>query len=217
MDRDELAGGAARAGEQELVSTGSFAGGDPNSARRRPRRVAVLLVCAGVLAGAFLWQQAGRGGDAATTRTATTPAARETIGRQPTTGTTAPGSVGQDLVIRSGRATGRLTVRLAQRVQTGTDGSVLGLMLHLELSSGAETITPDSFVAAGPDGSTAPATGVTVLAPGSHVVAADGGFRITAPAALDLQVILPVPPGDDLVYLLSDATGETLVCFPVSG
>ena len=218
MDRDELAGRAARAGDQELVSTGSFAGGDADPGRRRPRRVAVLLVCAGVLVGAFLWQQVGPGGDSATTGTAMASPARETTGRHaPTTGAVAPGAVGRSFDIRSGSETARLTVRLAQRVQTDTDHSAMGLILHLEMSSGVETITPDSFVAAGPDGLTAPATGVTVLVPGSQVAPSNDGFRISAPAALDIEVILPVPPGDQLVYLLSDATGETLACFPVSG
>ncbi len=217
MDRNEPAGGAARPADQELVSTGSFAGGPSNAGRRHPRTVGVLLLSAGVLVGAFLWHSAGRGADRTTPRAATASLSARTAGRPMPMSDAAAGTPGQAFDIRSGTVTGRLTVRQVQRVQTDPGNPALGVIVHLEESSGVETVTPDSFVADTPDGLTTPAGAVTVLAPGPQVTPSSNGFRITAPAAVDIEVLLRVPPGDHVVHLLDDATGETLARFPVQG
>lgn len=182
---------------QELVSTGSLASasGPP---RRRPW--AVVLVAAGLLVAAVLVQQRDQDHPAAT----------------PARPSAAAASPGPAYVIRSDGGTGRIRVVDVQRVRTAADQSALGLILRLEVSAGTQTVTTDSFVVSDPDGTMTRASGLTVLVPGSSVVPSESGFRITAPAAVDLEIVVPVPAGVHVLSVVSQ-TQQTLAGFSVTG
>lgn len=181
----------------ELVSTGSLTSGEGTPARRRRWAVVLTLAAAGVLVGAFLLHQ-----PSTPKRPAAHPAA---------TATAAPA-----FAIHSAGATGRIQVVGVQRIATGHGESALGLILRLDVSSGVQDVTTDSFVVSDPDGRMTAASGVTVLVPGPTVVPAEGGFRIGAPAAVDLEVVVPVAAGVHVLSVVSE-TQQKLAGFTVSG
>lgn len=182
---------------RELVSTGSLTSGDGPPTRSRRWVVVLTLAVAGVLAGAFLLHQ-----PATPKRPAAQPAPTPTVGPA--------------YDIHSAGATGRIQVVDVQRIVTEHGHSALGLILRLDVSSGVQDVTTDSFVVSDPDGTTTSASGLTVLVPGSTVVPAANGFRIAAPAAVDLEVIVPVPSGVHVLSVVS-ATQQKLAGFAVSG
>lgn len=181
----------------ELVSTGSLTSGDQPPARRRRWSAALVTATAGVLLGAFLLHQ---------------PAPP----KPPAAAPAATSAAGPAYDIHSAGATGRIQVVDVQRVETENGHSALGLILRLDVSSGVQEVTTDSFVVSDSDGTTTAATGLTVLVPGSTVVPAENGFRIAAPAALDLEVVVPVPSGVHVLSVLSE-TRQKLAGFSVTG
>jgi hypothetical protein len=157
------------------------------------------LAAAGVLAGAFLVQQRGpheHPSAAAASRSAPT--------------------AGPAYAIHSAGATGRIQVVDVQRLQTDHGHTALGLILRLDVSSGVQDVTTDSFVVSDPDGTMTAASSLTVLVPGSTVVPAENGFHIAAPAAVDLEVVVPVPSGVHVLSVVSE-TQQKLAGFDVTG
>lgn len=181
----------------ELVSTGSLTSGKRPPQRGRRWAVVLTLAAAGVLVGAFLLHQPG------------TP-------KRPAAHPAATATAGPTYAIHSAGATGRIRVIDVQRIATEHGDSALGLILGLEVASGVQDVTTDSFVVSDPDGRTTAASGVTVLLPGSTVVPAEGGFRIAAPAVVDLEVVVPVAAGVHVVSVVSE-TQQKLAGFTVSG
>ena len=180
----------------QLVSTGSLTSGDEPPTRRRTWVVVLTLATAGVLAGAFLLHRP----------VAPHPAAHPTVTPidSPVYG------------IHSADGTGRIQVIEVQRIETEQGQSALGLILRLDVSSGVQDVTTDSFVVSDPDGTTTAASGVTVLVPGAAVAPASDGFRIAAPAAVDLEVVVPVPAGVHVLSVVS-GTQQKLAGFSVTG
>jgi len=181
----------------ELTSTGSLTSGYDAPTRRRRWAAVLTIAAAVVLGGAFLFHQPVPPKHPAAHPAATTAA-------------------GPAYDIRTTGATGRIQVVDVQRVETENGQSALGLILRLDVSSGVQEVTTDSFVVSDSDGTTTAATVLTVLVPGSTVVPAENGFRIAAPAALDLEVVVPVPSGVHVLSVLSE-TRQKLAGFSVTG
>lgn len=203
MDRDEAMTEAAGAAGQELLSTGSLTSAEAGRPRARRRTVVLALSCAALLAGGFAVQ-----------RLITQP--------EPASPSRAPHAVTvtgpREFPLRSGSSVADVVVAAVERVPTGASESALQLLLRLRVSAGADVVTTESFVASGSaDPEVIPAGAVTVLSPDSHVVPSSGGFRIAAPASVELVVMLAVPPGDHVVSILGDATDRTLASFAVHG
>ena len=178
----------------ELTSTGSLTSGDAAPTRRRRWAAVVTVAAAVVLGGVFLLHQ-------------------PTAPKPPPAHAAAEGPAYD---IHSAGATGRIQVVDVQRIETENGRSALGLILRLDVSSGVQDVTTDSFLVSDSDGTTTAATGLTVLVPGSTVVPAENGFRIAAPAALDLEVVVPVPSGAHVLSVVSE-TRQKLAGFSVTG
>jgi hypothetical protein len=208
MSRDD---GAA----PELTSAGSLTSGPERRSWSRRRKALVVVGCCALLVGAGVAvRRLGAGSPAAPGAASSGPPASSASAPRPLVS-----DAGRNgFTIDSAGVSARIRVTSAERVSADPFPSPLQLVLHVDVLAGVEQLTTDAFVVADQTaGTTTRASGLTVLRPGPQIVPSDGGFRVPAPASVDIVVFLAVPAGENVVSIVGEAAGPALGSFGISG
>jgi hypothetical protein len=206
---------------QGLTSAGSLSSGSEGRSWSRRRKAVVVACCTVlVLVGLGVAVQRHGAGHPATAAAASSAAASS---RAPASRAAAPPPVvsmaGRDgFAIDSAGVSARIRVTSAARVPADPFPSPLELALHVDVRSGVEQLTTEAFVVTDEvAGTTTRASGLTVLRPGPQIVPFEEGFRIPAPASVDVLVFVAVPAGQQVVSVVAGPGGPVVGSFQISG